>query len=148
MWGVDLTEADLKEMVHGADQGFILPHSGYDESLEDDWTWSKYSSLPDIDKLVKDGDAPFFPLSSDITHVPDLLPDEFPIEFCLPPLQHVGHSEMPSGFRRCMVVTEEPAKPEPALLSAPTWFPPPPVNYVQLPEQQGWSWQFSILLRI
>lgn len=85
-WGVDLTEADLEEMVHGADRGFILPHSGYDESLEDDQTWSKYSSLPDIDKLVKDGDAPFLPLSSDITHVPDLLPDEFPIEFCLPPL--------------------------------------------------------------
>ena len=145
-WGVDLTEADLKEMVHGADRGFILPHSGYDESLEDDQTWSKYSSLPDIDKLVKDGDAPFLPLSSDITHVPDLLPDEFPIDFCLPPLRRVGHSEVPSGFQRHRGVTEVSAEPEPALLSAPTWFPPPPVNYVQLPEQQGLSCQFSILL--
>ncbi len=136
-WGVDLTEAD---------RGLILPHSGYDESLEDDRTWSKYSPLPDIDKLVKDGNAPFFPLSSDITHVPDLMPDEFPIEFSLPPLQHIGHSEVPSGFLGHRVVTKGPAEPEPASLSTRTWFPPPPVNYVQLPEQQGLSWQFLIFL--
>ena len=77
VWGPDLTEEDLKSLVRGGDRNNELPHSGYDESL-DDASIGSLSPPVNIARFIEGGDPPFFQLSPDIMDIPDLEPHQYP----------------------------------------------------------------------
>ena len=77
VWGPDLTEEDLKSFVRGGDRNNVLPHTGYDESLDE--RSIGYPSPPvNIARFTQGGDPPFFELSPDIQEVSDLKPHQYP----------------------------------------------------------------------
>src|SRR5258708_1788576 len=90
-WGIDLTEADLREMVRGVDR-VGSPHSGYDLTLG---TGSELSTVSDyLDPAaiedINDNDLRFDALSPDVMSVRSLEPHEFPVAFTRPPLHHLS----------------------------------------------------------
>jgi hypothetical protein len=140
-WGVDLEEQDLRDIVRSADRGLVLPHSGYDESLPDDISSSKYSPLPNLQDFEQEGNAPFLPLSSDITVVPELEPHQFPIEFTIPPLCNEGYTNVPSGYLRYKAMSS--AERKTAVTSAHQWVHQPQ-DYVQVPVPVTYTTPVSI----
>jgi hypothetical protein len=97
-WGVDLNSQDIWEMTRGADKGYKIPHSGYDDDLR---TGKLRSSSPiPSPNDIEDPDDPDI-LFDELTHVPfirDLRPDEVPIEFSFPTLHYRAAGESGSGL--------------------------------------------------
>ena len=122
-WGVDLDENDIRRMVRAADTGFVLPHSGYDESLGDSSLASDTDNpTPTIIQEVEDETTnrlPYEPLSTDIRHDRELELHEIPHAFSNFPLN--PGSGVKSDFERIPSV-----KPK-------MWLPFPPNDYVPPP---------------
>ena len=97
-WGVDLNSQDIWEMTRGADKGYQIPHSGYDNDLR---TGKLRSSSPIASPNdIEDPDDPniFF---DELTHIPfirNLRPDEYPIAFSFPTLHYRAAAESGSGL--------------------------------------------------
>jgi hypothetical protein len=124
LWGIDLTEEDLGGLVRGADHNFVLPHTGYDESLDDR---SIASPSPPVTLA---GDTPFFKLSNDIMEAPDLQPDNYPIYLITPDINHLGGPvPAPSKSKKRAGAVSQ-ALPVPDTF---TPLPLPPKSYVGLP---------------
>ena len=77
-WGIDLTDDDLYNLVWGADRYLELPHSGYDDDLQDDLPSMTTEALdPAKLEMWDDKDLRFDEVSKPIT-IPELQPHEFP----------------------------------------------------------------------
>lgn len=127
-WGVKLTEGHIKSMVRAADNNFKLPHSGYDESL-DDGSMPSESAGPtrsEHERLEDEAKNPplYEKMSSDVWEERDLEPHEFPKAFeCYPLLRGSSrkyHLRNNVGTGVCEVYP-------------PPWNDPPPDDYVQRP---------------
>lgn len=117
-------------MVRAADNNFELPHSGYDESLDDDSLLGN-DSLPsamELNRLNEDIRHPpiYEPLSDDIQVIPDLQPQQYPLAFSHHafnyrdwPNKSTSNSSHPSEVQ--------------------TLLPLPPDNYVQFPLPPSFS---------
>jgi hypothetical protein len=79
-WGVELTNDDLRGLIRGADHQGQRSHTGYDSPLPSNSLQSETSGALDPDKLEDPQTTQlwFDKLSSSITSIPELRPDEFP----------------------------------------------------------------------
>jgi hypothetical protein len=122
-WGVDLDVVDLREMVRASDNNFVLPHSGYDESLGESTLLSETDNpTPSLIQELEDevASAPLYePLSADIRHERELGLHEFPLAFNNFPLN--SGAGVKSDFQRTASI-----KPR-------MWLEFPPAEYVSLP---------------
>ncbi len=141
-FGANLCEADLNNLVRGADRNFVLPHTGYDESLSE-------GSLPDdsagrnkrdhlhLDKEITH--PPLYEKLSDYIHVDrELEPFEVPWAFDLALL---WNTEIKSDVAGLQMKGKSKAK-----TSLPTWLPLPPHDYVRSPGPGGMFLLASYLL--
>jgi len=134
MWGPDLTEEDLKGLVRGGDRNNVLPHTGYDESL-DERSIGFPSPPVNIARFTAAGDPPFFQLSPDIMEVPDLEPHEFPaFTFMVPEDNPLQFDQGPGASPGAGASPNTNKKKAAANQFSPALFPPPPKNYVKLPD--------------
>ena len=76
-WGVDLTEADLRELVWGADRQHQVPHLGYDQDLSSGALQSQTSKRLKLEDPT-DQDLRFDDTSDSISPIPELHPRDFP----------------------------------------------------------------------
>lgn len=118
-WGCDLTREDLSALVRGADRNLDLPHTGYDDSLDD-------RSIPSVSTpFIQPGNAPFLQLSDDIMDIPDLEPHQFQ-QFDIV----LGGNRSVAGAAPVAPSNQEAAAESTHLRS---FLPMPPRNYVTLP---------------
>ena len=127
-WGVDLDESHIRGMVRAADSGFVLPHSGYDDSLGDFSLPSESEGpSPSVHRQLDDeiiNRPSYEPLSSDIRYERELTHDEIPIAFNNFPLNPGATVNSKSPKKRSFI---NPLK------EHRMWLPPPPSEYVELP---------------
>jgi hypothetical protein len=127
-WGVSLSDEYVRNIVRGIDTGFILPHSGYDSSLDDNSLPSDSSRPKSIVYRELDDEITNLPIyeepSEDIYEVPDLDPNDATLTLIYYPLPGAGvkwpldtpqdSSSHGKGKKRM-------------------WLVPPPDDYVQRP---------------
>lgn len=133
VWGPDLTEDDLKSLVRGGDRNNVLPHTGYDESLDEKSIG--YPSPPvNVARFAEEGDPPFFELSPDIMEIPHLETHQYPSfrVILLGPAAGAHGADQgrkPAGAGR----PSKKSKGNMAIVDPSPLLPLPPKDYVKLP---------------
>jgi hypothetical protein len=112
-WGADLSKDEVLKLMRPVTSDCANIHSGYVDSLASGLRgeWSERSlSASSEPHNVSD-------LGEDVTNVPELHPDQYPVHFTYPPLRHF-FSDPP--------VARAPTQPS-------SWLHPPPNNYINFP---------------